>query len=280
MTTFLQKNAVLFLEYIWVPLIIPLIITLFKFAVHDRLLYVKEIKKQTDSDIEQFVELYNERIDESIRICSEGILQYVGQSPNNSIEHHLYICKKINKTIGFLKFMISREQKYIFVAYIAIDKTDKVAKKYGAKILTRKLAKKYFKPQNATCVIIETEQAEDGSFKTALVRRIARYAKLIGKKSYFLDIPYIQPQMPDDQNHMIEDKFLSLLYIPFYDRESNRLSKTELLRIIESIYLEIYAPSCDPSVGCNCDEYSNYLSEIISMYNNDLGDYIKLISIE
>lgn len=110
------------LDYLWVPLLAPAIIALVKFIFIDKLLYVKEIKKITDRDIERFVELYNERIDESLRICVEEILQFVGQPSNSSIQHHLYLCKKIDKPVGFMKFMISKEHKYIFVAYVAIDK--------------------------------------------------------------------------------------------------------------------------------------------------------------
>lgn len=277
MGEFLQKYGVLLLEYIWVPIVIPILIVLIRFIICDRFLYIKEIKKQSDNDIEQFVELYNERIDESIKICVEEILQYVGRPAHNSMEHHLYICKKINKTVGFIKFMIAKELKYIFIAYVAIDKTDKTANKYAAKLFSKKLAKKYFKPRIATCIVIEIEQADNGSFKTGLSQRIARYAELVGKKSYYIDMPYIQPQMPDDRSHMTTDTFLSLLYIPFYAKENNYIAKTDLLKIIESIYLDIYAPSCAPSAGRNCDVYNEYLATTLSMYYNDLGDYIKLI---
>ena len=277
---FAANYGTLVLEYIWVPILIPALALLGKFIISDKFLYVKEIKKLTDSDVGQFAQLYNNRIEESLRICVEEILQFVGHSSANSIEHHLYICKKINKTVGFIKFMVSKELKYIFIAYVAIDKTDKTANSCGIKILSKKLAKKYFKPKIATCIITETEPGSDGSFRTALSLLIARYAKMLGKKSYYIDIPYIQPRMPNDNNQMTADEFMSLLYIPYYSRENNRITKTELLRIIESIYLEIYGPSCDPSTGCNCDAYNEYLASILSMYQNDIEEYIKLIPLE
>lgn len=280
MSTFITNYGTLILEYIWIPIIIPVLGALGRFIIRDKLLYVKEIKKVSDSEVEPFSELYNERINESLRICVEEILQFVGRSKDNAIEHHLYICKKINKTVGFIKFMISKEQKYIFIAYVAVDKNDITAKKYGIKILTRKLAKKYFKPKIADCIIVEIEQNPEGTYKTALGSLIARYAKSLGKKSYYIDIPYIQPKMPNENYQMVDDKFLSLLYIPYFSKDNNRIAKNSLLKIIESIYFEIYEPSCDPSKGCNCDDYNEYLSNILSIYRDDLDDYIKLIPIE
>ena len=266
------------LDYLWVPLLAPAIIALVKFIFIDKLLYVKEIKKITDRDIERFVELYNERIDESLRICVEEILQFVGQPSNSSIQHHLYLCKKIDKPVGFMKFMISKEHKYIFVAYVAIDKKDKTALEYGTKKLNKKLVRKYFNKNNATCIITEVEEADNGSHRSAMSLLVSRYAKSFGKKCYYVDIPYIQPHMPDDHSKQTEEQLLALLYIPYYEKVNNCMPKAELLSILESIYFDIYAPSCDPTTGCDCDAYNQYLSKILDMYK-DSDEYVKLIPI-
>lgn len=267
-----------FLDYLWVPIFVPAIIALIKFIFIDKLLYVKEVKRITDRDIERFIELYNERIDESLRICVEEILQFVGQPRNSSIEHHLYLCKKIDKAVGFMKFMISKEHKYIFVAYVAIDKKDKAALEYGMKTLNKKLARKYFNKDNATCIITEVEESDNGSHRNAMSLLVSRYAKSLGKKCYYVDIPYIQPHMPDDHNKQTEEQLLALLYIPYYDKANNCISRAELLSILESIYFDIYAPSCDPTTGCDCDAYNQYLSKLLAMYQ-DSNEYVKLIPI-
>lgn len=276
---FATKYGILILEYLWIPIIVPILALLAKFVFSDKLLFIKEIKKVQDSDVEQFTQLYNARIDDSLRICVEEILGFVGEKPNNSIEHHLYICKKINKTVGFMKFMVSRELKYIFIAYVAIDKTDTTANTYGIKLLAKKLAKKFFNPKVATCIITEIEQGDNGAYRTPLSLLISRYAKMLGKTSYYIDLPYIQPQMPDDNNKAINDEFLSLLYIPYYSKENNYIAKSELLKIIQSIYFDIYGPSCNPALGCDCNAYYRHLEELLKLYQ-DGKDIIKIIPLE
>lgn len=83
---FATKYGILILEYLWIPIIVPILALLAKFVFSDKLLFIKEIKKVQDSDVEQFTQLYNARIDDSLRICVEEILRFVGEKPNNSIE--------------------------------------------------------------------------------------------------------------------------------------------------------------------------------------------------
>lgn len=279
MTTFLSKYGEILLEYIWIPVVVPVCVAIIKFIFLDKLLYVKEIRRITDNDVEQFKRLYNERIDQSLRICVEEILHFVDRKPISSIEHHLYVCKKIHKTVGFMKFMISKEHKYIFVAYVAIDNSDKAALEYGMKILNKKLAKKYFNPQTATCILTEIKEAENGAYRNAMSLLVSRYARSLGKKCYFVDIPYIQPQMSDDNSEPTAEEFLSLLYIPYYEKATNFIPKGEIVSIIESIYFDIYSPSCDPSLGCNQEAYNEYLAKILALYR-DVADYIRLIPLE
>lgn len=280
MFAFFSKYGTFILEYIWVPIIVPLFAFVIKFIFSDKLLYVKEIKKNDDNDIASFSRLYNERIHESLRIGTEEILYFIEANKESSIEHHLYVCKKFNKTVGFVKFMISKDHKYIFVAYVAIDISDKAASAYGMKVLVKKLVKKYFKPQIASCIVTEIEQSTNGGYRNAMSLLVSRYARSLGKKCYYVDMPYIQPKMPDDNNAQTYEELLSFLYIPYYAKANNQIAKNEFLSIIESIYFDIYGPSCDPSLGCDSDEYNNYLASILALYQNDIEDYIKLIPLE
>ncbi len=266
------------LKYLWVPIVVPLLILIIKFIVTDRLLWVKEIKKITDSDIESFINLYNNRIDNSMRICVEEILNFVGRNKNCIMQHHLFVCKKINKTVGFVKFMISKELKYIFIAYIAVDKDDRTANNYCIKKMVKKLSKKFFKPPIANSIIIETVQTNQEYYVSAMTKVVSRYASILKKNSYYIDIPYLQPNMPDEDYSKIDEKFLSLIYIPYYDLDNNIISKNELLKIIESIYMEIYSPSCN-NVTCNCEKYNLYLKNLLEIYYEDFPEHIKLILI-
>lgn len=274
---FFMKHSSAIFEYIWVPIIVPALGIVIKFTFADRFLYVKELKQCNDPDVDHFAELYNSRIDKALRIEVEHILQYVGRKKTTSIEHHLYVCKKFNKVVGFIKFMISKEHKYIFVAYVAIDKKDHTAINSGLRIMTKKLIKKYFNPNEVLCIIAEGPKTARESYRSSYNMLVARYAKMIGKKCYCVNVPYMQPKMPGECDKMTDEDFLSLLYIPYYEKDNNCISRDELLSLIESIYYEIYAPSCDPSSGRDCNAYNDYLLSIIEMYKTDFKEYVELI---
>lgn len=263
------------LEFIWVPVVLPLIIVLFKSTLH-----VKEIKKSTNSNIEDFVNLYNTRIKENLRICAEEILQFVDKREGEKIEHHLYICKKLNKTVGFVKLMFSEPLHYVFIAYVAIDKNDSIARKYGLNIMVNKIYKKYFKSKKANILLIEIERASNGRYITSLAKLISRYSKKIKKQSYIIDFDYIQPSMPNDNFDDVGDDILSLVYVPIYSLANERIPKNELISLLQSIYFDIYYPSCKEITTCDCNDYNIYLENIMDLYVDSLPDYIKLIPID
>lgn len=262
------------LEYIWVPVVVPLIIFLV-YNFYKDLIYVKEIKKATDRDIESFKDLYNSRIKEGMRIEAEEILEFVDRQQNDNVEHHLFICKHNKKVVGFIKFMVSKLRKSIFIAYIAIDKDDKVAKECAVKKMINKVLKKYFNPQNAHLIITEIEQGPKGKYLTAFAKIIARYASDYKHDTYYVDAPYIQPKMPGEENQITQEDFMSLIYIPYYKVGNDVISKKEFIDIIEFIYYDIYGPSCN-EVMCDCNKYNTYLGELIKDYKKDCEEYIDL----
>lgn len=101
----------------------------------------------------------------------------------------------------------------------------------------QKIGKKIFNPKVATCIITEIEQGDNGAYRTPLSLLISRYAKMLGKTSYYIDLPYIQPQMPDDNNKAINDEFLSLLYIPYYSKENNYIAKANCSKLFNRFIL-------------------------------------------
>ena len=265
----------IFLEYIWLPLAAVFVPVIFK-IVGNRFLYIKEIKKKTSREINEFIDLYNTSIKDDVKICVEEIIYFIDNT-DDDMEHHLYICKKFNKTVGFIKFMISSTQKIIFIAYAGIDKTDKTANKYGFKIMIKKLSKKYFKSKIADCIITEIERNPSGGYSTPLSKLIARYSSNFKKQSFFIDFDYIQPNMPDNNFEKTNELLLSLVYIPYHTKRNNIISKEKLLGIIHTIYFDIYCPSCNEVSCCDCSQYNKYLEEIMSIYRSDLPENINLI---
>lgn len=267
-----QFNIDTFLEYVWVPIILPFIILLLK-----SFLRVKEIRKSTSADIEEFISLYNSRIKDNLRICAEEIVQFINKREGEAVEHHLYVCKKLNKTVGFIKFMFSEQYKYIFIAYVATDKDDSIARQYALKLMIKRIYRKYIKKKLATRILTEIERGTNNNYNTALARLISRYAKRFKKECYIFDFDYMQPSMPDDNSGDVSEEILSLAYIPIYSLANNRMSKVDLLNLLQSIYFEIYYPSCNDVTTCDCNNYNTYLENIMDLYKSSLPDYINLI---
>ena len=264
------------LNYIWIPLATIFVPVVFK-MVGNRFLYIKEIKKKTSREINEFIDLYNTRIKSDVKICAEEIIYFINNTNDDDVEHHLYICKKFNKTVGFIKFMISATQKMIFIAYVGIDKKDKTANKYGFKFMIKKLSKKYFKSEVANCIVTEIERNPSGGYITSLSKLIARYSSDLKKQSFFIDFDYIQPNMPNNDFEKTNEQLLTLVYIPYHAKRNNIIPKENLLNILHTIYFDIYCPSCNEVSCCDCTQYNEYLEEIMSIYRNDLSENINLI---
>lgn len=265
----------LLLQFFWVPLIVPVIVFIVKY-ITKRILIIREIKKGTDKDINSFIELYNNRISQSLRIDVEAILRFVGREQKTDVTHHLLICKHSGKVVGFMKFMVSKPQKCIFIAYIAKDKTDSVANEKAVTKMLLRVMRKYFKHKYADRIITEIEQGDKGEYNTSLAKIISRYAKAFKFTAYFIDVPYIQPKMPGEESFVTSEDLMSLIYVPIKPLDNNVLSKNSLIQLIEFIYFEIYGPSCN-EVMCDCISYNKYLGEIIKTYKSDFDDYINLI---
>lgn len=263
------------LQFIWVPLIVPIIVFLVKY-ITKRILFVREIKKGTDKDINAFIDLYNNRISQALRIDVEEILKFVGRRQNSDVTHHLLICKHSSKVVGFIKFMVSKPKKCIFIAYIAKDKTDPVANEKAVTKMLNKVSRKYFNAKYADRIVTEIEQGEKGEYNTSLAKIISRYATAYKFTAYYMDIPYIQPKMPGEESFVTSEDLMSLIYVPLKRLDNNVLSKNSVIQIIEYLYFEIYGPSCN-EVMCDCNKYNKYLGELIKAYQSDFDDYINLI---
>lgn len=259
--------------------IISIIAFICKF-ISNKCLYVKEIKKDSDKDIIGFKRVY-EMIDESMRIDSEDILRFLDQrkTQTDAIEHHLYILKKFGNTVGLLKFMVSKSNKYIFVAYLAVDLSDNAAKTDGIRVLLNKMRRKYLKKTIAHKIITEIPQGTNGKIHKSKAKRIARFAKANKKKAYYLDFPYIQPEMPTENDSMTPEDFYYLVIVYLDEPSYLKLAKKQVVKIIESIYWGIYAPSCDIDDQCDCEKYTDKINDILKMYEGEEDKTINLIEI-
>ena len=245
-------------------IIFPSLIWFFTRFLRRQLIQVKEIKSTKDKDIEGFRELYVNRIPKEMQINPVEILEYIDDSTKNEIQHHLLVCKNNSQVVGFIKFMVCVNPKYIFVAYIAIDNKNAPAKEKAVYLLLKRLWKKYVKKYDIPFVISEIKQTSNIR-NNSLARNFAFHATTFGKKAYLLDFDYIMPKMPNELNDATEEEFMSLLVIPSHEIEYPKMEKELLLKIIKSIYYKIYYPSCHCLGGKQ--SYEEYLNELVKAYD-------------
>lgn len=239
-------------------------------------LKIKEIKSAFDKDINGFIELYNKRIVNEVRICAEQIVDFIDDYSADSVSHHLYILKNKNKVVGFVKFMVSKTSNYLFIAYIAIDKSDSLAVNNGVKIMIDRIIKKFIKGKKGVKnIYTEIERGTNNGYTTALSKAISRRAKEYKLTAYILKFDYIQPNIPNENYGKIPEHILSLIWIPHYEVTKKFFTKKEAIRICKMIYSDVYLPSCK----CfNCYEsYGKYLENICKNYNSNLDKKIDLI---
>ncbi len=269
--------------YIVLPIVVAIIssmiIAFFKWIkpkIFKDYLLVKEIKKSTDADIESFIALYNRRIDENLRICAEQIVDFINKNSNDNIKHHLYVCKHLDQVVGFIKIIISNQNNYLFIAYIAIDNNDSIAVKEGVSSLIKCVIKKHLKRTSISQIFTEIERGANNGYMTPLYKHISRICKAQGMISYLIDFDYIQPNMPDDAYNSAQEDILSLIWIPKVAPEKNYIKKNDIITICKNIYEDIYLPSCKQS-NC-CPNYKKYLNTLYLKYKNEIPSKVKLIS--
>lgn len=272
------------LLYIIIPIFVAItsssILTIFHFLklkFFKEHLVIKEVKSSADNDINEFIKLYNDRISEKLRICAEQIVEFTDNNCNDGIEHHLVVCKHKETVVGFIKIIVSEPHHFVFIAYIAIDKTDSLALKYGVSSLAGYVLKKYFKKdKNIYYIFTEIERSDKNGLITPLYKNISRRSKNYDLNSYLINFDYIQPNMPDDNYNSTNEDILSLIWIPKIKPCKNELSKKTVIDFCKNIYNDIYLPSCNES---NCSKsYTKYLDNLYTKYDKTLPDKVKIVN--
>lgn len=271
------------LVYIIIPFGITIVSTILfaifrwlKSKISKDRLKIKEIKSIADKDINGFIELYNNRIADNVRICAEQIVGFIDPDLSDKVFHHLYILKNKDKVVGFIKFMISKINDYLFIAYIAIDKSDCLAVNSGVKIMIDKVIKKYVSGRKGVKnIYTEIERGTNNGYITALSKAISRRINAYKLHAYILKFDYIQPNMPDDNYGKIKERILTLIWIPNYEISKKFITKRETINLCKMLYEDIYLPSCKCS-NC-CDSYGKYLENICKTYNQNVNRRIELL---
>jgi hypothetical protein len=254
-----------------------------------RRVYVKLVTDQNDPDIDNFVELYNEVIDECARIAPEEIIKFIGNHEpklGSTLCDYLFLCKSGKKLLGFLKVIYCTESNFLFVAYLGIDKSIDEARKEAVNCLFSHLAKfieKRLKVCRAIFFEIALQDKQSNLSRNARIRTFKAAVERLQLPCYQVGIDYIQPEMPSDCGS-IEEEQTTLLYALFdYQKIGSRLNlrdkfidKRELMQSLNFIYMKIYSRVYDEDNELN-QVYRAYLSDIMRKYEQVLPQRIPLI---
>jgi hypothetical protein len=251
--------------------------------------YVKLVSDKSDPDIDSFVELYNEVIDECARIAPEEIIKFIGNhepEPGLPLCDYLFLCKSGEQLLGFLKVIYCTENNFLFIAYLGIDKSIGQARKKAVNCLFSHLGRFIEKSLNdCKAILFEVALQEKQSrlSPTAKIRAFKTSVERLNLPCYQVGINYIQPEMPTDCGSLEEEQ-TTLLYTLFNQwKPSGSLSlrtkyiqKADLMRFLEFIYMRIYGRvySDDPELN---QVYRDYLSDLINKYDSELPSRIALL---
>jgi hypothetical protein len=242
-------------------------------------IYVKLVTKKNDSDLDDFILLYDEVIEENTRITPEEILRFIGcHKPveNITVCDYLFLCKKERQVIGFLKAMYCIEKNMLFIAYLGIKKDSGVARKLAALRLYKKIRKLVISKHKGCKVVIFEVEGSKSTKSNAKLRLFKNAAERYGNKCYQFDINYLQPEIPSDKGS-IQKEETALMFIPI-DCEftlNKYIDKTILLNYLDFIYNKIYSRVyIDNDLN---QVYKSYLTDLLNEYVKTLPEKIRLI---
>lgn len=239
---------------------------------------VKLVKDKHDTDLDDFILLYDEIIEDNIRIAPEEIIKFIGchkPTPETTVCDYLFLCKKEGKVIGFLKTIYCVEKGILFIAYLGIDKQNEQARKQATFSLYYKLRKLIkSKLKNCKAIIFEVEASKLAK-SNAKQRLFKNAVERFSFPCFRFDIEYFQPEMPSDEGSTQKEK-TALLLVPLKKELSAKkeIDKQTMLDYLDFIYNKIYARTYDDRELNQV--YKMYLDDLIKEYERTLPDKIKL----
>jgi hypothetical protein len=195
---------------------------------------VKLVSKINDPDLDDFIELYEDVLDENIRITPEEIKRFVGKHEpecNSTLCDFLFFCKRDDSLLGFLKTIYCHQTKILFIAYLGIDKTSDIARKHATNSMLSYLAK-FIKKKLKDCEVVffEVEQPKENAKKSKAIARLRLFRSAAERLKLFghqISFNYVQPEMPTDVGSTSEEKTV-LVFIPRNSPRKTQISKDDL----------------------------------------------------
>jgi hypothetical protein len=247
---------------------------------------VKELKKPKDKDIDNTLDLYERLFKEEHRVAPSDLVEWLrkkdqgGNQPN--LEHCLLIAKHKAKTVGILKVLYSREQKYALICYFGIDKEHAITRSIAGKLLLR-FFRKYLDKRWCDCdgLVFEIDLPHPGLTKeekterTARIRLFQDIARQHGHDVCQIAFDYYQPKMGDSFRSAAKERKMGLMLVPIKKCESECICRPDFDRLLKFLIFGVYG-STQKIAAQKKQAYNSYLNRLFESMTQDITGEVQL----
>lgn len=271
---------------------IAIVIGIFSIVIpiyYSKKLKVLILKPDDAKRIEKSINLYFEKIPDEQRIPPDHLIKSL-KLPSSALSVkdfkvkvasgyrivHLPIVAEIqSEIVGFLKAIYVKDMSYVFIAYLV----SKNFNQFDSIRITSVLLNEFYdciKKLNQIDSIIYEIVKEENKKHLAKERLFKHTARTKEFKVKLVDAPYIIPEVCsfDEGDCEIYDSNLFILQLK---NNASSISKTEYLKVINSIYNNIYTQSYKDSEPELVEKHREFVELIISDISKKLCDKISLI---
>ncbi len=230
------------------------------------------LKSERSKDLSQFVTLYNDLIEEAIRVDADEMIHWLSKDETTPRKHtycpYLLLAKQGGQVIGFLKMILLPKKKSAFIAYIGVDGPRGTQSEASVKLVSRAL--KVIRQQLGQTVPIFCEVQAPGAApdtaergrRKARIHRFRSIARQLGTDLYEVDLDIKQPDLHFSGG--TEEIFRLLISFGVSDgRHRKEIPLTELTPLIATLYDDVYATTFRHDTE-NKNRFTAYCSSLLS----------------
>lgn len=205
---------------------------------------VKRIRRRGDSDLQAFLDIYENRIHADYRVENDDIIAWVATPAAHVVRRRddlTLIAKSGDAGVAILKAIWGKSERLGFVAYLATrpkDESSPLAPRHlereGIAALTAWVVR-FLHRRKCRALVFEVPATEGD----AMAGRFREYATLHGRRCCTLPIRYLQPNMELEPDR--SEQPMVLVYVDL-SRSGTRksLSLPEVVAILDFIYFNVY----------------------------------------
>lgn len=256
-------------------------------------LCVKRIVDPDDDDLQSICEMQGTQFSDDVADSYEDMRRWVAEAledGQSDLIDILLALKEGNLVSGYMYAQYYKSSQYLFVSYIAIDKSSIAAKKEGAQCLYSGLISLCLKHGYAWKAILaeveESKKKRSNHGKTLMTNfshAIRKLAPQFGAdcRLYRLMVDYVQPILRPDE--IIEGRESSpemtqwLLYIPrntadviVRQQDKTFIAKDTAADILKNIFLNVYGDAYKEP------KYRNYLASQLKRQIDCLAELVEV----